>query len=41
MPSPISTTVPTSTDSASPLKPLIFALMMSVISEESAIVSPL
>jgi len=34
MPSPISTTVPTSTDSALPSKRFICALMMSVISDE-------
>src|SRR5216684_2713741 len=34
MPSPISTTVPTSADSAFPSKLLICALMMSVISED-------
>src|ERR1700704_4218446 len=40
MPSPISTTVPTSADSACPSNPLIWALMMSVISEAVDAISP-
>src|SRR3990170_6770179 len=39
MPSPISTTVPTSTDSAFPRKPLIWALMISVISDDVVAIS--